>query len=90
MEHFALLFAPFKSRSAAHAAFYDKKKISVPSLVVIGDDDKVIERPMSDDVLPMFEDVTVVRHSGGHYVPAGAEEKKLYTKFMQKVLKMNV
>ena len=80
----AMFVAPFKSKSERHDLWYENavKAVSVPSLLVIGDSDQVIEREMSDEVVDMFADVTLIRHSGGHFVPCNAEQKKKYLAFL--------
>ena len=41
---------------------------------------------MSEDLLQYFVDPTVLQHEGGHFIPTGAPQKKVYTTFMQKML----
>lgn len=57
----------------------------MPCLIVIGDTDKVIEPEMSDEVLPLFANATVVRHPGGHFIPATSAQKKVYNEFLDQV-----
>lgn len=82
---FALFVAPFRSRSSRHDLWFQDQglKISIPSLLVIGDTDKVIEREMSDQILDLFQNPTILRHPGGHLVPTGAEAKREYLKFLE-------
>ncbi|KAK7109005.1 esterase OVCA2-like isoform X2 [Littorina saxatilis] len=83
---FAILVAGFKSRSSPHDVLYSKK-ISIPTLHVFGDTDKVIPKEMSEDLLQYFEDPVVVQHPGGHFVPAAGPQKKVYLEFFDKMLK---
>ncbi|XP_076439483.1 esterase OVCA2-like [Babylonia areolata] len=81
---FAILVAGFKSRSSPHDALYEKK-ISIPTLHVFGETDKVIQKDMSEDLLQYFEDTVTLQHQGGHFIPAGGQEKKVYLEFLAKV-----
>ncbi len=73
-----------RSRSTRHDVWFaDNPKISIPSLLVAGETDRVIEREMSDEVAGLFENGTVLHHGGGHFVPATAQQKKVYLEFLQ-------
>jgi len=54
-------------------------------LVFIGDSDRVIEREMSDEIVPLFTDVSLIRHSGGHFLPTGAKVKADLLKFIDEM-----
>lgn len=41
----------------------------MPTLFIVGDTDAVITRPMSDELIELYNDNTVIRHTGGHYIP---------------------
>ncbi len=85
---FAMVVAPFKSRSSRHSYLYDEKllgKIEIPTLIVIGDTDQVIELSMSNELLPYFKNATVLRHPGGHFVPATGKQKSDYLDFLAKM-----
>ena len=76
-------------------------KVSIPTLHVFGDTDRysifisdsliftliirVIEKEMSEELLPYFENVDILRHSGGHFVPATGEQKKAFVTFFEKM-----
>ena len=82
---FAILIAPFKSRITKHRDWYNIcEPISIPTLHVIGDSDKVIEREMSDEILGLFKDPEILRHPGGHFVPASGPQKSVYLDFLGK------
>ena len=82
---FVFLVAPFRSRSKCHDFLFENGgKVEIPSLVVVGDDDKVIEAEMTQAILDKFENLTLVRHEGGHFVPAKAKEKLMYNEFLDK------
>ena len=78
---FAILCAGFRSRSTAHERYYDKD-LSIPSLFIFGDNDQVIEKGMSMQLSDMFTNKTIVNHAGGHFLPAGATERKQYQEFL--------
>ena len=78
---FAMFFAPFKSVCTKHEAMY--KQVNIPALFVIGEGDQVIEAKRSDALLPYFSQNTVVRHEGGHFVPATSKQKYAYIKFLE-------
>ena len=63
----------------------DAKKVTIPTLHVIGHNDQVIRKGVSELLLPLFEDPTVMYHSGGHYVAAKPQHKKPYLRFLHKV-----
>ena len=41
---------------------------------------------MSEDLLQYFVDPNTLQHEGGHFIPTGAPQKKLYTDFLQRML----
>lgn len=82
---FAILVAGFKSKSTPHDVLYSQK-ISVPTLHVFGNTDKVIEKEMSEDLLQYFEDAITLEHPGGHFIPAGGPQRKVYLEFLDKIL----
>ena len=60
----------------------------LPTLHVIGNDDKVIGTKMSEDLLSLFEGTNsqVLYHAGGHFVPAGSKtEKPVYVNFLERM-----
>ena len=46
---------------------------------------RVIERDMSEDLLQYFSNPDLLRHAGGHFVPASGEEKKAFVAFFEKM-----
>ncbi len=57
-------------------------RIKVPSLHVYGLEDKVIG-DMSNDLVPYFDNPTVVEHPGGHFIPATSKQKEPYMNFIR-------
>lgn len=85
---FAVLVAGFKSGQSQHEMFFDKlvdKRCKMPTMHVIGEVDKVISCEMSTSLLEYFENPTVFRHTGGHFVPVNAEAKNAFIEFFNRV-----
>ncbi|XP_078374888.1 esterase OVCA2-like [Oculina patagonica] len=82
---FAILVAAFKSRSSGHSMYYTKP-ISCPTLHVFGDTDRVIPKENSEDLLKHFSNATILNHSGGHFVPTQAPQRKVYTEFLEQFI----
>ncbi|XP_072029546.1 esterase OVCA2-like isoform X1 [Amphiura filiformis] len=78
---FVIIVAGFCSRSSGHAVLY-KTPITLPSLHVFGDTDRVIQKDMSEELLTYFKDPKTIEHTGGHFVPTSAPQKKLYIAFL--------
>lgn len=81
---FAILVAGFRSACAQHQYFYKDVNITVPSLHVFGQHDKVIQEQMSRDLLPLFPGAQVLNHQGGHFVPAASAHKHIYQEFLSR------
>ncbi|EDO38112.1 predicted protein [Nematostella vectensis] len=78
---FAILVAAFKSRSATHSNYYSDI-ISCPTLHVYGDTDSVIPKENSEDLVKCFANPMTLNHTGGHFVPAASQQKKVYLEFL--------
>lgn len=83
--NFVILVAGFRSRQSQHNGLY-KVPFNIPSLHVYGETDKVIQKEMSEDLLQYFVDPAILQHEGGHFIPTGAPQKKVYTTFLQQML----
>merc|ERR1711913_198021 len=86
---FAILVAGFVSRSRSHKAMCEEmleqgSLVSIPTLHVIGETDRVIESNMSDDLLKYFSHPEVYNHSGGHFVPTAGPAKTTFVDFLAK------
>ena len=81
--NFAVFVSGYKSRQSVHKCYYDVT-VSVPSLHVMGETDKVIEKEMSVELSELYEDKTVLEHKGGHFVPATSAEKAKYVEFLSR------
>ncbi|GFO16536.1 ovarian cancer-associated gene 2 protein homolog [Plakobranchus ocellatus] len=84
---FAILVAGFKSRSSKHSHHYNGQA-TIPSLHVFGETDQIVSPEMSEELLQYFESPTVLRHPGGHYVPAAGPQKRFYVEFLEEMLKL--
>jgi len=84
---FAIMIASFQSVSSKHAQWYEKSgaKASIPTLHVMGTEDKVIKKALSEQLLDLFEEPSKLYHSGGHFVPATSKQKPFYFRFLHKV-----
>ncbi|MGH0178335.1 UNVERIFIED_CONTAM: hypothetical protein FKN15_076982 [Acipenser sinensis] len=78
---FAVLIAGFRSVCEEHARFYTTP-VSMPTLHVFGETDRVIPDHMSRELVMGFQNPQVLTHTGGHFVPAAAPQKKVYCQFL--------
>ncbi|XP_026101572.1 esterase OVCA2 [Carassius auratus] len=81
---FAILVAGFRSVCSQHQRFYEGTVITIPSLHVFGQDDRVIPEEMSRDLLPAFDGAQILIHPGGHFVPAASLHRQTYKDFLKK------
>ncbi|TTK47644.1 Esterase OVCA2 [Bagarius yarrelli] len=79
---FAILVAGFRSACAEHQYLYEGVNITLPSLHVFGQNDKVISQQMSQDLLPIFLGADILIHRDGHFVPAASAHKHIYQEFL--------
>ncbi|TRY91642.1 hypothetical protein DNTS_022912 [Danionella cerebrum] len=79
---FAILVAGFRSACSLHQHFYEGPAITIPSLHVIGQDDRVIPEQMSRNLLPGFDGAQVLLHPGGHFIPAASSHRQTYQEFL--------
>ncbi|XP_066492328.1 esterase OVCA2 isoform X2 [Tiliqua scincoides] len=83
---FAILIAGFKSRATPHQSYY-QESITVPSLHVLGETDRVIPAEMSRELASVFMEPVILTHPGGHFMPASPPQKKAYLEFLNQFLK---
>lgn len=80
---FAIIAAGFKSNQTQHNCFYDLNiKISLPTLHLIGNGDKVIPSDLSNNLTNYFLDPKILYHDGGHFIPVNAESKVAFVEFL--------
>ena len=66
---------------------YNHLRIDLPSLHVIGTNDRVIPCLMSETLAnEYYKDAEILRHDGGHFIPTTSESKLIYTKFFERFL----
>uniref|UniRef100_A0A8D0BKU2 Esterase OVCA2 n=1 Tax=Salvator merianae TaxID=96440 RepID=A0A8D0BKU2_SALMN len=80
---FAVIVAGFKSQALSHRGYY-QEPITVPSLHVLGETDRVIPAEMSKELASHFTEPVILTHPGGHFVPASAPQKKAYLDFLDR------
>lgn len=56
--------------------------MSLPSLHVFGDTDRVISSQESMQLASRFLGAVTLTHSGGHFIPAAASQRQAYLKFL--------
>uniref|UniRef100_A0A672PKE5 Esterase OVCA2 n=1 Tax=Sinocyclocheilus grahami TaxID=75366 RepID=A0A672PKE5_SINGR len=72
--HFAILIAGFRSVCSQHRRFHEVPAITIPSLHVFGQEDRVIPEEMTQ----------ILIHPGGHFVPAASSHRQTYQDFLKK------
>jgi predicted esterase len=84
---FVFLIAGFRSGQEQHQSLYRNLHIDLPSLHVIGTDDRIIPCHMSEHLAnEYFTNVELFRHTGGHFVPTTSEAKLSYIKFLDRFI----
>ena len=83
--NFAIFVSGYKSRQSMHQKYYEEK-VTLPTLHVMGETDKVIEKEMSVELSELYENKNVLEHKGGHFVPATSAEKAQYVEFLSKFI----
>ncbi|XP_077297636.1 esterase GA18864 isoform X2 [Arctopsyche grandis] len=78
---FAIIASGFCSGSLVHKGFYDEE-ITLPTLHVFGETDKIIPKEMSETLAGVFSDAIIVDHDGGHYLACSGLIKFHYKKFL--------
>ncbi|KAG1970283.1 esterase OVCA2 [Pimephales promelas] len=81
---FAIVVAGFRSACSQHQRFYKGPALTIPSLHVFGQDDRVIPEEMSRNLLPAFDGAQILLHPGGHFVPAKSSHRQTYQDFLMK------
>ena len=84
---FIILVACFQSGQEQHQPMYNHLRVGLPSLHVIGTNDRVIPCFMSEKLAnEYYKDAEILRHDGGHFIPMTSESKLIYTKFLERFL----
>uniref|UniRef100_A0A914W0G6 Serine hydrolase FSH domain-containing protein n=1 Tax=Plectus sambesii TaxID=2011161 RepID=A0A914W0G6_9BILA len=82
---FVILVAGFHSKSSAHAAL-NQVKITLPSLHIMGETDKVIPIEMSRELSQSYNHSVIVIHQGGHFVPTLTPFKQTISEFLERFI----
>uniref|UniRef100_T1JI19 Serine hydrolase domain-containing protein n=1 Tax=Strigamia maritima TaxID=126957 RepID=T1JI19_STRMM len=82
---FAIIIAGFKSRCSSHANMYGDTNVTIPTLHVFGENDKVIPKELSQDLARSFEKPTLLVHVGGHFLPVTGQQKSVYLTFLSNI-----
>jgi predicted esterase len=77
---------PPRDRSLWPAVRADVPDLDLPSLHVIGHEDKLIEPPTSEALATFFASPRLVYHDGGHYVPSKREVVDELVQFVEDVV----
>ncbi|XP_064127597.1 esterase OVCA2 [Loxodonta africana] len=79
---FTILVSGFCPRGLGLKEPIVKAPLSLPSLHVFGDTDRVIPSQESLQLASHFPGAVTLSHSGGHFIPAAAPQRQAYIKFL--------
>jgi hypothetical protein len=85
---FGIISATCKSSEEKHEIFYDlNKKVTMPTLHIIGKADKLVNLEKSLELTNYFVEPRVFLHELGHCIPWNAEAKQVYVQFFEDMMK---
>lgn len=79
---FIILVSGFCPRGLGLQESTLQSPLSLPSLHVFGDTDRVIPSQESMQLASRFTGPITLTHSGGHFIPAAAPQRQAYLKFL--------
>ncbi|PNI23400.1 OVCA2 isoform 1 [Pan troglodytes] len=82
LPRFIILVSGFCPRGIGFKESILQRPLSLPSLHVFGDTDKVIPSQESMQLASQFPGAITLTHSGGHFIPAAAPQRQAYLKFL--------
>ncbi|XP_075417327.1 esterase OVCA2 [Tenrec ecaudatus] len=82
LPRFIILISGFCPRGRGLKEHILRAPMSVPSLHVFGDTDRVIPSHESVQLASQFPGAITLNHSGGHFIPATASQRQAYLKFL--------
>ncbi|XP_028615256.1 esterase OVCA2 isoform X3 [Grammomys surdaster] len=82
LPRFIILVSGFCPRGLGFKEPILQSPMSLPSLHVFGDTDRVIPSQESLQLASRFLDAVTLTHSGGHFIPAAASHRQAYLKFL--------
>ncbi|XP_042529965.1 esterase OVCA2 [Dipodomys spectabilis] len=84
LPRFIILVSGFCPRGLKEPSL--QSPLSLPSLHVFGDSDRVIPSQESVQLASRFPEAITLTHSGGHFIPAAASQRQAYLKFLDQFL----
>lgn len=82
LPRFIILVSGFCPRGLGFKESILQSPLSLPSLHVFGDTDRVIPSQESMQLASRFLGAVTLTHSGGHFIPAAASQRQAYLKFL--------
>ncbi|XP_060060130.1 esterase OVCA2 [Erinaceus europaeus] len=82
LPRFAILVSGFCPRGFGLKEPFQRGPLSLPSLHVFGDTDRVIPSQESMQLASRFSGAITLMHSGGHFIPAAAPQRQAYLSFL--------
>lgn len=82
LPRFIILVSGFCPRGSGLKEPLLQGSLSLPSLHVFGDTDRVIPSQESVQLASRFPGAVTLTHSGGHFIPAAAPQRQAYLKFL--------
>lgn len=82
LPRFIILVSGFCPRGLVLKEPILKSPLSLPSLHVFGETDRVIPAQESVQLASRFPGAVTLTHSGGHFIPAAAAQRQAYLKFL--------
>uniref|UniRef100_A0A8C5KU31 Esterase OVCA2 n=2 Tax=Jaculus jaculus TaxID=51337 RepID=A0A8C5KU31_JACJA len=82
LPRFVILVSGFCPRGLGLKEPILKSPLSLPSLHVFGDTDRVIPSQESMQLASQFPEAITLTHPGGHFIPAAAPQRQAYLKFL--------
>lgn len=82
LPRFIILVSGFCPRGLGLQESILQGPLSMPSLHVFGDTDRVIPSQESMQLASRFTGSITLTHSGGHFIPAAAPQRQAYLKFL--------
>ncbi|XP_008563887.1 PREDICTED: ovarian cancer-associated gene 2 protein [Galeopterus variegatus] len=82
LPRFIILVSGFCPRGLGLKESILQSPLSLPSLHVFGDTDRVIPSQESMQLASRFPGAITLTHSGGHFIPAAAPQRQAYLKFL--------
>lgn len=87
LPRFVILISGFCPRGLSCQESILQSPLSLPSLHVFGDTDRVIPSQESMQLASRFTGAVTLTHSGGHFIPAAAPQRQAYLKFLDQFAK---